>query len=94
MEGGSRLADFPISVCWCLFSKSFFNIFLMLFLSRLGPVLDPMSGLCWELFRSFFALKLRSYLQVVLASIFHRFWKSLERQKLSSRCSGNQILHF
>ena len=56
-----------------LFSKPVFNIFWNLFLSPLGPFLDPMLGLCWELFRVFFALKMRSYLEVVFASIFHRF---------------------
>jgi len=60
------------SVFLVLFSKLFFIIFLKLFLSRLGPFLDPMLGLCWELFGAFFALKLRSYLKVVFSSIFDR----------------------
>ena len=63
---------FFFSVFLVLFSKLFFIIFLKLFLSRLGPFLDPMLGLCWELFGAFFALKLRSYLKVVFSSIFDR----------------------
>ena len=84
------------SVFLVLFSKLFFIIFLKLFLSRLGPFLDPMLGLCWELFGAFFALKLRSYLKVVFSSIFHRSWTPLEPQKVSSRAGENQkinILH-
>ena len=37
------------------------------------PDLTPNLDQCWELFRVYFALKLRSYLEVVWAWIFHRF---------------------
>ena len=83
--------------CFAYFSKLFFNIFLKLLLCRLGPFLGPMLGLCWELFRGFFDLKLRSYLKVVFSSIFHRIRAPLEPQKMSSRLGENQkikILHF
>ena len=80
--------------CFAYFSKLFFNIFLKLLLCRLGPFLDPNLGLCWELFRAFFSLKLRSCLTVVFSSIFYRFQTPLEHQKLSSRLGENQIFHF
>ena len=68
------------------------------FHTSLSALLDrfwgPMLGLCWEFFRAFFALKMRYYLEVVFSSIFDRFWTPSNPQKLSSRYSGNHILHF
>ena len=88
----------PVPLIDRLFLSAFifevvFNIFSDQFFSPLGPILDPMLGLCWELFRAFFALELRSYLEVVFSSIFHRFQTPLEPQKLSSRAGEKQILH-
>ena len=88
---------FFFSVFVASFFEVVFNIFSNRFFSRLGPFLDPMLGLCWELFGTFFSLKLRSYLEVVFSSIFHRFQTPLEHQKLSSRLGENQfftILHY
>jgi len=68
------------------------------FSSRLGihfgANLAPNLGLCWEFFLAFLALKMGSYLEVLFASIFHRFQAPLEPQKLSSRVGESQILHF
>ena len=74
--------------------KLFFNIFRSSFSTLLASFSDPMLGSSWELFRYFFALNMRSYLEVLLASIFDRFWTSLEPQKLSSRLHENHMLHF
>ncbi len=38
-----------------------------------GSQLDPNLGLCWDHFRAFRALEMRSYFEVLFASIFHRF---------------------
>ena len=62
-----------------------------------GANLTPTLSLCWELFRAFLALTLRSYLEGLFASIFDQFWTPLEHQKLSSRLGENQkneILRF
>ena len=78
-----------------IFWKTFFNMVSEPLQMRLGPVLGPYVGLMLEAFSSFFfALKMRSYLEVVFASIFDRFRTSLEPQKVSSRVGESQILHF
>ena len=68
--------------------------FFIEFLMLLGAILVPILTLCWKFFRSFFALKMRSYLEVVLASIFHRFWSPLDPRKLSPRQHENQFIDF
>ena len=48
--------------------------FLLRFLTQLGSILGANLRLCWALFRVFFRLETRAYLEDVLASIFHRFF--------------------
>ena len=57
----SYLHDFFTHLFSTWFSTSIFY--------RLRPILDPILGLCWELFGYIFAFKLRSYLEVVFLSI-------------------------
>ena len=61
---------------------------------QLGSILSANLGLCWTLFRDFLRLQSRSYLEVVLASIFLRFGKPLDPRKLSPRLHENQIFDF
>ena len=61
---------------------------------QLGSILSANLGLCWTLFRDFLRLQSRSYLEVVLASIFLRFGRPLDPRKLSARLHENQIFDF
>ena len=64
------------------------------FLTGLGSVFDPSWGPRWEVFPHFFAFKLQSYLEVVLASILYRFWTPLEPRKLRSCRGETHIFEF
>ena len=70
-----------------------YNDFLLRFLDQLGSILGPNLGLCWALFHVFLLLEIVSYLEVVLASIFHRFLVPLAEQKSWFRIVNSSILY-
>ena len=52
-RGSAEPGGLFLNVFMVLIFEFVFNIFSYVIFSPLGPILDLMLGLCWELFRSF-----------------------------------------
>ena len=65
--------------------------FLRRCLMQLGSILGSNLGLCGQHFSYLLPLESRSYLEAVLALIFHRFLDPLGLQKQSFRIANNII---